>query len=900
MMKHGIWVVIILLIVVSAVSLLAWNFEIFSKLSDMKQTQIDTPLGIFPVSTNAPHNIANEPLTKPNYIPTPVRHPVTWNIQKSPGYLQPEIKPYKSAISSIMKKANTSLQELSPDSEDALYLGLVYQITGDTRYANKTVQTLLIRGADLNQSPNLYYLVEGYDFIYQTKNVNSTLDDTNDTLIRDSLGILSDFRYKQIRDYNKATVPQCAIDDYYLKGPYESVATAGLVLSDYVNESLETNPALWERLGGDALFVYDNISTNTCSKGMLWAGYDYNYRMGNVKGFYDYGYTGYYDIYLTRWFNIYSNAHGHSIFQDYPGWEGIYTGDVWGNLPNRVSSNMDHSMSLHFRHTPQFALNLLNATDRSNVMWHLNTRARDVAAGLIPQSGDPSGNSDIDIYLMLYNFSNETPSPPTRLNTLWGVYNVIRSDWSNRADWLQFTVWNSTQIGSLRTESKDANQLAIEYYSHGDFLVPNQGDVKQIAGPASTYSREIITNSLKIGDHFARYASASTDNAGHPVTNLTTRSIYKGDTSGTHTRALHGVTIDSASMTLIEGHATIDWIMVADGENKILPFIVNYSRTIVYPKDYFVVIDRASSNHEYLYSTQYYLASLMFNKSTGATRSNPETCYGTTYSFREVCPYNVGNVYGTLTIEGTPIDWYHSEFQAQYYLPDGNKIMWNTTNPYGELLNTILFSVPKANLSYQKFSLRWGTAEEVQSNIWAPIVFFDQDYNKTLYRITAFITKYSNETAKTPVELAVTGIGSAMKIDTSTGTQKDYLYTGSGISTFSTFQTDADTAFIRKIDDTHITDYTLINGTFLKENGKFIFLSSTRLSISFNSSSGKSYANVSGNGETSDLYFYNTSHAPIYVLLDGFNWAGNWEMSDATTLRISSPLNDDYLEFDSS
>ncbi len=44
------------------------------------------------------------------------------------------------------------------------------------------------------------------------------------------------------------------------------------------------------------------------------------------------------------------------------------------------------------------------------------------------------------------------------------------------------------------------------------------------------------------------------------------------------------------------------------------------------------------------------------------------------------------------------------------------------------------------------------------------------------------------------------------------------MYTGKGTSTFSSFTTDADTAFIRVSD--RPTEYTLINGTRLEMSGQ--------------------------------------------------------------------------------
>ena len=121
----------------------------------------------------------------------------------------------------------------------------------------------------------------------------------------------------------------------------------------------------------------------------------------------------------------------------------------------------------------------------------------------------------------------------------------------------------------------------------------------------------------------------------------------------------------------------------------------------------------------------------------------------------------------------------------------------------------------------------------------------------------------------------------------------DYIYTGSGNSTFDVLNTDADTAFIRKV--SNITDYTLIDGKHLYNGASKKFESSLSLdSITYTNRNTIVSVNVSGSG-SSDLYFYGMS-TPSYVKMDGTIYGG-WSMSNPTTLKISKTSGTHSFEF---
>jgi hypothetical protein len=833
-----------------------------------------------------------------------LRHPIIWNIKQSPGYLQPNIEPYYSSYNFyILPHANIGLTENFSKTFDMYAIEnmpLVYQITGNTTYANKTVEALL-NYDNRSGSTQYYYWVsraaEAYDLIAQTKDVgNTTLDSTNDTIIRDKIAIAADTFYRFTDNYHPYSYPYCSVDDFYLQYSYPFLAITGLVMADYSNTSLSSTPAMWEDLGETVLFVNDTVSTIAAKKGIINCAFNKT----NGKGYLDQGYTGYFDQGLYRWFNIYQNVKGESIFKKYPGWETILTENVWSNLPNgygdSIFANVQYSST-----TEKYVYALLDEPNRSAVRWHINLLQANVAKRLLPLSDETSKNGQWnDAYLMQYNFSNETARPPTKLNTLDGCFVVIRKDWTQYSDWLEFTVWNAPPLGQARPGAHN-DQLGFEYYSHGDFLMPVAGEVKSIQAPFNTYNYESMNhNVLLIGNSTVQYSRDTlgySDCGGGNMcvgygTNLTVLGIDKTNSSSPPftdlTPAVSGITIDNQFITAKEAS-----VMITNLEKgKILGSPIDYHRVILYPKDYVIIIDRASSAINYNYTNVFHFASLQLNYSW-----LPYNAGVAPYNYR-IPVAQVGHVNGTLGIGGKSIDWIGATPASEYdNLAQSNSVTWDTTNPYGDKVNLTLFTAPKTNYTYQKFGLRI-TSDHPQTEVWHPIIYFNQPANKKLYRITTLLTKFANEKERIPNELPVSGTGSAIKILSSSGAFTDYIYTGSGTSTFDVLNTDADTAFIR-INGT-VTDFTLIGGTYLNNGESKQFESSSRLNyIAFNKTGITGDASVSVT-ETTDLLFYDET-PPSYVTCDGIQLAYNgnpgWNMIDATTLKISSPAGDHFIEY---
>jgi hypothetical protein len=238
------------------------------------------------------------------------------------------------------------------------------------------------------------------------------------------------------------------------------------------------------------------------------------------------------------------------------------------------------------------------------------------------------------------------------------------------------------------------------------------------------------------------------------------------------------------------------------GDDQALSSPIQYERTIMYPEsDYFVVVDRMEGTQPWIYRNIFRPTSLMVTPTIDANKDG-------SYSQSEV-----GHVNGALTIGSTPYNW-----QALGYKAETNtgittsSLAWTTTNPYGKDVRLNLFSSPASEILIEKNVGRIG-GYGAASEVYNPVVYFRTPSATAEYRVTALLSSYSNEQAKTATEIPVTGTGHAIKV--SSASSDDYIYTGKGISSFAGFITDADTVFIRK--QGNVNEYTLVQGSFLRE-----------------------------------------------------------------------------------
>ncbi len=175
----------------------------------------------------------------------------------------------------------------------------------------------------------------------------------------------------------------------------------------------------------------------------------------------------------------------------------------------------------------------------------------------------------------------------------------------------------------------------------------------------------------------------------------------------------------------------------------------------------------------------------------------------------------VGHVNGSLTIGSTPFDWQALPFKTETDTGiTTDSMKWITVNPYGKTVELNLVSEPASDIKVTKLVGRIAGYDD-PSEVYSPVVWFTSPASQNLYRITALLSRYPDEEAKTSEKISVQGNGNALKIHASG--YDDLIYTGSGNSTFDQFSTDAEVAFIRQNGEG--PEVTLLDGSVPEVSG---------------------------------------------------------------------------------
>ena len=799
-----------------------------------------TTNGTYTVNLTATNAAGSDSEVKTNYIYSyGVTHPRLINVKQSPGYLNRTYAPWSTAETLINTSANAGaiLSYTTPsgrktyvNSQYARDMGLAYQITGNTTYVNKTVEALINSWNDYSvPEPSSGYphnissvkdYAMAYDFIWETHGwSNSTLDNTNNSIIRDNLGLMANDSYYFNTNYGwwrAGHTYNNLIDPDFMINGYTSVATTAEVLDDYINTSLLSTPttlSLWKNLGYSELFVNDTLHVRGDSGTTpSWKSNNgmFGYSINTIDGreYMGSSYKFYASGNLYRWAQIYYNIYGVNLYETFPGLNEYAIEEIKSSLPNHYFSNIIASAQ-NKEDSSKLAYALLDATNRSNFRWHMDIQ--DAATlftdgvYLTPGNDPEATEFPADYYLLAGNYTSDSKTPPTTFNHLGTniTYQNIRGDWTTDSDWLQLVTWKVyNPIEGRYLEQND--QLAFEYYSKGDLLMPDGGEMRYYPTNAAVGVSDggdvAYHNALLINDTYQRGT----------VSNVTGRGIYKADQwrLNAFTNSTVGLIIDNTNVSFIESNVTMDHITnkttgmvhVSSNPADTLSPEVNYSRSILYPfKDYMIVIDRAS---RYWNCT----GILIYSVSEVSVRNTSTSPYATVSDLGDVYrrPFN-RRIWSFVEI---------CTLIRRDRTRDTNELSrLDTTNPYGDAVRLKLYTSPKTAFSYQKFLTRIG-GYGGESEVSNPQVYLKQPANTTLYRVTGLLSRYSNESARTPTELTVNGTGSAIKIVSGDGVNTDRIYTGSGNSTFDNITSNAETVFIR----TNATNtYALIiNGSAIR------------------------------------------------------------------------------------
>ena len=585
-----------------------------------------------------------------------------------------------------------------------------------------------------------------------------------------------------------------------MAGHIRLLGVAGAALYDYTNPNhlfLSSTPTEWHKVGKEYLFENDSIH----SLGTSLLGFAYD----DAGKYSAAAYKEYTASDFVLWFQVSYHAHNENLLEIYPLAKKAFTAEVWDSLPNQYSSNYGTGGNMKWiYHTG--LISLLPAAEKSQVLNHLD---RIEGSSLLPYSdylGAVGGSHGVPPSVMYSVFENYDSIPrtfPANESHLdpGSIFQVFRGNWNDDADWLSLITFNK-QTDSNR-DMAHHDQLSFEYYSRGDLLLADGGEDKYVLD-ASYGMVDTYHNTIAIEDPRTPFPVA-------PWSGSTSRGMYKGYATGIVTPVTIGSIVQTPWIELMKTQATITKVINSWDDPRSLSSPIQYERTVLYPEsDYFIIIDRMEGTQPWVYRNIFRPTSLMITPSTGSTVSQ------------------VGHVNGALTIGSTSYNW-----QALPYKTETNtgistsSLTWTTKNPYGKDVRLNLYSSPSSEILVEKNVGRIG-GDDPTNEVFSPIVWFRTPAAAAEYRVTALLSSYTSETAKTATEIPVAGTGHALKVHADS--YDDYIYTGSGNSTFDSFTTDADTAFIRQCGDT--VEITLLKASYLDYGReRWVYLSKKAESI---------------------------------------------------------------------
>ncbi|HXX54559.1 MAG TPA: putative Ig domain-containing protein, partial [Methanoregula sp.] len=716
------------------------------------------------------------------------------DISKVPGYQNQAQDPWKTWQSQVITASNGYLSDnfagnlgsydrISYRAQFAEYLGLSYQITKNAAYAQKGKEALLnmsVGSTEATADDGL--ALEGYSLAYDW--IQPSLDKATDMKIRDNLATLADKVYKDTTTNGKGYIDFPDLHGHL----YPALGMASAALSDYTNPNklaLSSGPSDWYHFGTDYLFVNDLQHTygnslfahasDPTGKDLLGA-----YKAYTVDD-------------LSTWFQVCYNAYGINLMSTYPVAEKYFTSETWESLPNEYSNDFVTNGNTMWD-TSKGVLSLMTPADQATVLNHIKLVEADK---ILPNSnyinGGTEGGISTDLLYCVYgNYNSVTPAPTAATSHMdsTGVLQIIRQNWNNDADWLSFTTWNNVADSNRNMIHND--QLGFEYYSRGDLLLADAGEPKHILD--GNYGEEDIDHNVIAIDNPRTPFTLS------PWSGSTSAGLHKGAADQLTTPATIGSMFQLPWMQLIQSNVTATTVESgAWGSTQALSSPIQYERDVLYPEsDYFIIVDRLQGTESWGYRNIFRPSSLMVTSSTGT--ADPA----------------IGHDNVALTIGSTPYNWQSLAYRAETNTGlTADSLTWTTTNPYGKAVTAKLVTSPSSSILVEKNDGRIGGYSPA-AEVYTPVVYFKNAPATTDYRVTALLSSYSTETPKTGTELAVTGTGHALNVHAPS--YDDYIYTGTGVSTFGTYTTDADTAYIRTSGGA-VSDYTMLKGSYLNVGG---------------------------------------------------------------------------------
>jgi len=728
---------------------------------------------------------------------TPVSHPALLfnNISETPGYQYRTEQPYKTYEAQIISAGKNVIKlDFTGDLPGAynrvnyrgdftLKTAFAYQITKDPQYAAKVKEALENLDTGIVTTPADRALALG-DYCLAYDWVQPTLDKQSDRRIRDKLAVMADTVYQSLNDNGKNLA---SVDFPDFQGQaYPMMGIASAALSDYTNPNhlkLTSSPDDWFKVGTDYLFVKDKL--HTYDRSMLGASFD---STGiNTGG----SYKSYIIPSFAWWMQVYNHFYKENPFEKYPQAKLAFMSEIWESLPDGYGNDRVTSGNAKWMYHKDF-LNLYNDTEKS---WVLNFNDQLESTNVLPYTATQNG----EIPALLYCVYEKTdtikrtfPPSTSHLNPA-SMYQVFRGSWAPDADWLSLITYNF--ISNANRDTAHHDQSSFEYYSRGDLLLADAGEEKHV--PDSNYGRfEINHNTVAIENPRNPFDVAKWSDS-------RARGIYKGNSQD---KVVTPVTIES--------YLQVPWVQFMYLDEKITKVLgkdflssqklsssIRYRRAVLYPDDYFIIVDRFEGSEPWIYDNIF--------------RPTSQNIEPTTMNGRTIAEENIGHVNGYLTVGNQRFDWLSLPFKTEKdtgIITD--RFTWSTVSPYGKNVELELVSVPESEVKVTKFVGRVG-GYDYRAEVYSPDVWFSPAAAKNLYRVTALLSRYPEEEHKIAEKIAVRGSGNALNIRSSQA--NDTIYAGSGKSEFGDFATDAEILFVRQSKDA--TEITLLGGSYLNYKG---------------------------------------------------------------------------------
>lgn len=863
----------------------------------------------------------------------------------SPGVVYSNKEPYISLItqleSSILAPTNclaldytkTTYTEDSKSS-CAEKMGLYYQITGDETYAIKTRDALLniggysgFRWPDRNAAgsvvPNSngqtlenYDLIDeslvgislkyahAYDFIHEYLKENNEVGSLN--IIRDNFGRMAAKYYLMNKEIN-------SYGDEKTSGKGRS----GLKYHDESNEPIELDTAL----GGAALAVLDydgqyqdldgspddwidlvvkdltEESRKGASRTALQISYDEDgvYMDGQ-------GYLDYHEPALSLFLSDYIDVFGESILSN---------SDIYGSLQYNLRSLMPngigalHGSSYAYMWWPmQISGHVFDSGSQERAIFNYYMDQDYLDDGKGPRYRPGGGDFSQEIFRLLYNsseskeYSGES-SYLGRNKSYVILRNTIKDRYNDMFSW--FRMKDKPQIGITSNEN---NMQVFDLYAKGAYLIPSQGDPRGISGDpygirdySKNYGRATVLVSHS-GEYSPIYYREKSTQYGESSSNFQ----YDANPSTVVANLFSG------KIDFVSSNINVKTVISGSTQGTLAnPF--NWTRNMIMPNEYLVVMDKMVSSSSNDYSINIPFGSTHFLFGTSAN--------------------NLNHVNGSLYLDNTKVTWWNTATNQPIFNAYSDSslqdIIWQTWSEtdgaVGNSGRVTLFTRvnPSADATVSQTAFQYGEfgtsaySTNVGYSSYAPLVMLERNGNNVKQIMVLYPT---NSTDEQPMitNVQITGNDGddyATKLTRSSSVDLMHISDGQTIE-YDVVTTNSNLAFSRA-DSSNNWDYFLINdGSLFIYGGSDLMNSDRNLKAFLMNRSGVNRyikadgdqpANVTVNIETNVNYvvkrngeFYNnwgwvdSSHIWIYMT---FNSPTEYEIlsTDPLTMNLLTPEN---------